>query len=189
MTERSGMSRRQALMYGGLAAAVPLLPAMRPAAQAGHVSWQPGWRWCRKCQGLWFAGNGAGGACPAGGFHVVNGSYGYQLSYGSAGPVSSGRDQPGWRWCCRCRGLWFAEKGAGGACPAGGFHVVNGSYQYQLSYGNSAMVSSGSDQPGWRWCYRCRGLWLAANGAGGACPAGGSHVVNGSYNYFLSSPR
>ena len=34
MTERSGMSRRQALKYGGLAAAVPLLPAVRPAGKA-----------------------------------------------------------------------------------------------------------------------------------------------------------
>jgi hypothetical protein len=34
MTERSGMSRRQALTYGGLAAAVPLLPAVRPAKKA-----------------------------------------------------------------------------------------------------------------------------------------------------------
>ncbi len=34
MTERSGMSRRQALMYGGLAAAVPLLPAVRPDKEA-----------------------------------------------------------------------------------------------------------------------------------------------------------
>ena len=34
MTERSGMSRRQALMYGGLAAAVPLLPGVRPAGEA-----------------------------------------------------------------------------------------------------------------------------------------------------------
>ena len=34
MTERSGMSRRQALKYGGLAAAVPLLPGVRPAKKA-----------------------------------------------------------------------------------------------------------------------------------------------------------
>jgi hypothetical protein len=34
MTERSGMSRRQALMYGGLAAAAPLLPAVRPDKKA-----------------------------------------------------------------------------------------------------------------------------------------------------------
>lgn len=34
MSERSGMSRRQALKYGGLAAAMPLLPAGRPATEA-----------------------------------------------------------------------------------------------------------------------------------------------------------
>lgn len=34
MTERSAMSRRQALKYGGLAAAMPLLPAVRPAREA-----------------------------------------------------------------------------------------------------------------------------------------------------------
>lgn len=34
MTERSGVSRRQALTYGGLAAALPLLPAVRPARKA-----------------------------------------------------------------------------------------------------------------------------------------------------------
>jgi hypothetical protein len=34
MTERSRMSRRQALRYGGLAAALPLLPAVWPAGKA-----------------------------------------------------------------------------------------------------------------------------------------------------------
>jgi hypothetical protein len=134
MTERSGTSRRQALMYGGLAAAVPLLPAMRPAEKASQMSWQPGWRWCYKCRGLWFAENGTGGACPAGGSHVVNGSYDYFLSYDNSSKVGSGSGQPGWRWCYKCRGLWFAENRTGGACPAGGSHVVNGSYDYFLSY-------------------------------------------------------
>ena len=38
MAERSGMSRRQLLTCGGLAAAVPLLPAVRPAKQASPMS-------------------------------------------------------------------------------------------------------------------------------------------------------
>jgi CubicO group peptidase (beta-lactamase class C family) len=38
MTERSGMSRRQALTYGGLAAAVPLLRTTLPAGQASPAS-------------------------------------------------------------------------------------------------------------------------------------------------------
>ncbi len=34
MTERSGMSRRQALVYGGVVAAMPLLPGLRPGREA-----------------------------------------------------------------------------------------------------------------------------------------------------------
>jgi len=34
MTEQSGMSRRQALTYGGLAAALPLIPSVRSAGEA-----------------------------------------------------------------------------------------------------------------------------------------------------------
>ena len=34
MTEQSGMSRRQILRYGGLVAAAPLLPSVRPARKA-----------------------------------------------------------------------------------------------------------------------------------------------------------
>src|SRR3984957_6972541 len=41
MAERSGMSRRQALTYGGLAAAVPLLPAIPPAKRTSPMSPQP----------------------------------------------------------------------------------------------------------------------------------------------------
>jgi hypothetical protein len=26
---------------------------------------QSNWRWCQDCQGLWFAGNGTNGVCPA----------------------------------------------------------------------------------------------------------------------------
>ena len=38
------------------------------------------WRWCRKCQGLAFAGNSTG-ACPAGGPHDFTGSNNYSLGY------------------------------------------------------------------------------------------------------------
>jgi hypothetical protein len=98
MTERPGLSRRQALLYGGVAAAVPLLTAMRPARntspRSGQVDARGGdsqddWQWCSQCQGLWYAGNGTGGACPGastpGGPHVVTaGSPDYSLSTDTA---------------------------------------------------------------------------------------------------------
>jgi hypothetical protein len=45
-----------------------------PAAPGQH-----NWRYCRKCQGLYFAGHNAG-ACPAGGSHDPSASGDYALS-------------------------------------------------------------------------------------------------------------
>ena len=49
------------------------------------VSGQSNWRWCSKCQGLAYAGNGGPGICPAGGHHdhTVSADYTLQLT----GPV------------------------------------------------------------------------------------------------------
>lgn len=55
------------------------------------VERQDGWRWCRKCQGLWFAAAGSRGVCAAGGRHQREGSGNYRLVENS--PGASG--QPG----------------------------------------------------------------------------------------------
>ncbi|MBC8116295.1 MAG: hypothetical protein H7062_18050 [Candidatus Saccharimonas sp.] len=85
---------------------------------------QSNWRWCSKCQGLWFGGNPAG-KCPAGGNHTKVGSGNYTLAH------QSGAGQTNWRWCSKCQGLWFGGNPAG-KCPAGGLHVKTGSGNYHL---------------------------------------------------------
>ena len=66
------------------------------------LSGQSNWRWCRKCQGLFFFGHSTNGACPQGLSHDVVGSGNYVLS------VDAGSGQPNWRWCSACEGLFFA---------------------------------------------------------------------------------
>ena len=44
------------------------------------LSLQKGWRWCRKCEGLFFIGNFFKWRCPAEGLHDHNGSGFYQLN-------------------------------------------------------------------------------------------------------------
>ena len=85
---------------------------------------QRNWRWCSKCQGLWFGGNPAG-PCPAGGKHVKTGSGNYTLA------TNPGAGQANWRWCGKCQGLQFGGNPAG-PCPAGGTHVKVGSANYRL---------------------------------------------------------
>ena len=40
---------------------------------------QSNWRWCYRCQGLYFAGSPTSGWCPAGGGHDYTGSGNYSL--------------------------------------------------------------------------------------------------------------
>jgi hypothetical protein len=135
---------------------------------------QAGWRWCRKCQGLAFAG-GAPGPCPAGGNHDHAGSGLYSLFHNAAGAPG----QSNWRWCRKCQGLAFGG-GAPGTCAAGGTHDHSGSGNYGLAH--NASVAFG--QANWRWCKKCQGLAFAG-GAPGPCPSGGNHDHAGSGNYAL----
>ena len=48
-------------------------------AQFVSFSKQAGWRWCRKCQGLFFGQNLTNGRCPSGGAHDPTQSGDYNL--------------------------------------------------------------------------------------------------------------
>ena len=142
---------------------------MYSANSGSGQSGQSNWRWCNKCQGLFFAGNNLG-VCSAGGTHNDSGSGNYLLS-------GSGSGQSNWQWCNKCQGLFFGGNNLG-ACPAGGTHDPSGS-------GGYALPDSGSGQPNWRWCNQCQGLFFAGNNLG-VCPAH-SHNDTGSDNYVLSN--
>lgn len=179
------LTRRAAIRLAGaagLAAAAGAALSIAPASPAQAS--QNGWRWCRQCQGLWYAGNPTPGVCPARGTNghsvVLSGNYTIPESLDIFGTG----DQWGWAWCNRCAGLWFAWSDAPGACPAGsGGHDGTGSEVYAL-YQNRPFW-----QPNWRWCHQCQGLWFAGNSTAGVCPAPGAagHSFAGSGSYNLNA--
>jgi hypothetical protein len=124
---------------------------------------QKDWRWCSKCQALFFGGN-AGSRCPAGGAHDGSQSGNYNATSESAPYV-----QKGWRWCRKCQGMFF-QPNAGSLCPARGGHDAVGSG----AYGFLRRLPTYT-QGGWRWCSKCEGLFFGG-GRGSVCPAGGSHA-------------
>jgi hypothetical protein len=93
---------------------------------------QPNWRWCNKCQGLFFAGNFTSGTCPAGGGHDSSGSADYALAItGGALPNTDNN----WRWCGKCQGLFTVAFSSGPSpCPAGGTHDASKSAVYILDF-------------------------------------------------------
>jgi RNA polymerase subunit RPABC4/transcription elongation factor Spt4 len=159
-------------LAGGVAVApaISLLLGTAPGAEI----YQSDWRWCHKCQGLFFAGN-PGSVCPAGGPHEKTVSWDYRLVVNS----SRAAGQSDWRWCHKCQGLFFAGN-PGSVCPAGGPHEKTVSWDYRLVV-NSSRAAGQSD---WRWCHKCQGLFFAGN-PGSVCPAGGPHDSAGSGDYIL----
>jgi Dual-action HEIGH metallo-peptidase len=147
------------------------------ALKALYTPTQGNWRWCDKCQGMFFAGNGSS-VCPAGGTHEAGVSFNYRLLH----EVAPDPDLQGnWRWCHKCQGMFFAGNGSS-RCPAGGTHEAGVSFNYSLFH----EVGFGPGlQDNWRWCHKCQGLFFAGNG-GSVCPAGGAHEASVSFDYSLN---
>jgi hypothetical protein len=167
------------MKVAGLAAiGVAGIPVCARAAEG-----QSGWRWCKKCEGLWFAdgGDDRKGKCPAGDTHDTTDSGKYVVTQNN----DDAAGQQGWRWCKKCEGLWFADGGDDrkGKCPAGDNHDSTDSGKYVLTHNND----DAPGQKGWRWCKKCEGLWFADGGEDrkGKCPARGEHHQRESGSYTL----
>jgi M6 family metalloprotease-like protein len=76
---------------------------------------QSGWRYCNKCQGLFYGPNQAGSFCQdhTGGLtHIAEGSDYSLVINGLSAP-----GQHGWKWCQKCQGLFFGPNQADSNCP------------------------------------------------------------------------
>ena len=97
---------------------------------------QKGWRWCKKCQSLFFS-EGSTSICPAGSQHDGSESAFYVLDFISSfsetlSLVVDNKSQDGWRWCKKCQGFFFGKNEALSNCPAGSKHSTEGSGNYVL---------------------------------------------------------
>jgi hypothetical protein len=151
---------------------------------APNDSGQHRWRWCAKCQGMWFE-DGWASICPAdGNAHSLSGSGNYSIA------VDPQDVQRNWRRCSRCQSLYLAANGPG-VCQAGaGGHDPGASGSYMLPDEVTPVNAGGPQQQGWeggwRYCKQCGQLWLGTQ-SGSHCPAGGSHSKSGSGEYWLNT--
>lgn len=153
---------------------------------------ESGWRWCRRCQGLFHDAAASHGVCvkspfpppPPGampdvaiGVHDGTASGQYSLYHQRA----HGCTQTGWRRCKDCKGLFYGEAGRTGRCPARsvGGHTADAS-RYEIY-----TCTRDRTQAGWRWCSKCEGMFYAGN-PGSLCPASGTHDGSNSGTYFIS---
>lgn len=143
-----------------------------------YAGQQQDWRWCKKCQGLFFSLS-ANSYCRKGGKHISDGSGHYVLFLGGAPPESV----PGWFWCSKCSGI-FNSAGAAKVCGAGGAHDPGGSSNYAMLFPIAAPQADmpaariSPTQGDWSQCSKCSLLFFSANTATSWCPSDfGQHVV------------
>ena len=80
------------------------------------------WRFCNKCNSLFFNGFPDKGHCPAGAGHVAEGLI-FFLPHDIAELPTT---QAAWRFCPKCHAMHFNGFPDKGRCPAGGGHAAAG---------------------------------------------------------------
>lgn len=95
--------------------------------------------------------------------------------------AAQNRGQNAWRFCGKCRSLYFDGFADKGACPAGGGHVAAG-WTFYLPHDHAGPFGG---QNAWRFCARCHAMFWSGDPANqGVCRAGGRHAAAG-YDFFL----
>jgi hypothetical protein len=85
-------------------------------------------------------------------------------------------DQPGWRWCSRCQGLFRSGIDPSLCAVKTGdpHHDGSTSGAYVLEINGPARPNS---QPQWSCCTRCASLFYGPGASSSVCPAGGGHAA------------
>jgi hypothetical protein len=89
--------------------------------------------------------------------------------------------QTDWRFCGRCKGLFFDGATSKGVCPAGGAHAPFG-FNFDLP---ADIPASATTQAGWRFCKKCFLMFFGASANQGICPAGTGHDGSSSFDFVL----
>ena len=115
-------SRRRVLIQAGGLVALACAGLPVPAfAAAGD---QSQWRFCSKCESMFWNGGDKKGACAAGGAHTAQGLL-FSLHYDDAAAAAAAV-QYDWRYCSKCSSLFYNGFPTKGHCPAGGAHFAQG---------------------------------------------------------------
>jgi hypothetical protein len=174
-------SRRWLLACGGAVLVTGITRVWSPdraCAQALTVSKdRPNWRFCRKCQVMFYLGSEKG-SCAAGGQHLPQG-YNFYLPHDVPGSASA---QNNWRQCRFCQGIFFNGYPQKGRCPATGRgHEGEKDSDYVLPHDVGGTAKA---QNQWRFCNKCFVMFYDGYPGKGVCAAGNAHLAQG-YNFVL----
>jgi hypothetical protein len=148
-----------------------------PTAPRETLTAQQSWRFCRKCEAMFFDGFQDKGVCAAGGAHEAAG-FNFVLPHGGSDTPTVQQD---WRFCRKCQALVFDELPEKGVCAAGGSHEAAG-FVFAMPHD---IAETADSQPSWRFCRKCQAMFFDGLPQKGVCAAGGAHEAAG-FNFVLT---
>jgi len=143
---------------------------------------QSKWRFCIKCESLFFDSGDGKSNCPApgGGLHLAAG-FNFVLPHDVPETPTA---QANWRFCHRCESMFFNSGDGKSHCPApgGGPHDAAG-FNFVLPHD---VFETPTAQANWRFCHRCESMFFNSGDGKSHCPApgGGLHDAAG-FNFVL----
>ncbi len=176
----SAIDRRNFIRMGGALLATPLVvPALVSEASADNDFFQSQWRFCNKCEVMFFNGFPTKGNCPAGGAHNAQG-YNFILPHGNQ-LTETAKAQVNWRYCGKCFSMFWDGSPDKGKCSAGGGHAATG-FKFRLPHD---IPGDGKNQNNWRFCQKCHVMFFDGYAGKGRCAGGGGHSA---YGYMFVLP-
>jgi hypothetical protein len=134
------------------------------------------WRFCHKCEAMFFDGFPTKGSCAAGGGHEAAG-FNFIMPHDNPETPTA---QSQWRFCHKCECMFFSGFPTKGVCAAGGVHDAAG-FMFVLPHD---IASTPTSQDQWRFCHKCNAMFFNGFPSKGACPTGGAHDAAG-FNFVL----
>jgi hypothetical protein len=137
---------------------------------------QADWRFCHKCNSMFFNGFPQKGICPAGGPHDAAGFMFFLPHDIQETPTA----QTNWRFCHKCESMFFDGFPQKGRCPTGGGHEAAG-FNFTLPHD---IQETPTAQHNWRFCRKCNSMFFDGFPQKGVCPGGSGHEAAG-FNFAL----
>jgi hypothetical protein len=179
----SDFSRRFIMKMGSSLGVITAIAGRAvPATAALDLPWQPYWRYCIKCNVLFFDGfPNFKGVCPRDGRGHETLGFNFEIYYHQTINVpDTPNSQSGWRYCGKCAAMFFNLFDDRGRCPVGGEHQPSG-WHFVLEHD---LPPTDTLQDRWRYCWKCKSLFFNGFETKGFCPAGGPHEASG-FNFDL----
>jgi hypothetical protein len=145
---------------------------------------QERWAHCINCNMLFFDGYKDKGRCPgrSNQAHIPEKRAGSIKPYYLAYDDSTGPGQGDWRYCAKCKVLFYNGYPQKGVCPGDGKGHEAAGWNFFLYHDRPQRTH---EEAGWHFCSKCNSLFYTRASNNSGCPADGKGHQLAGYKFLV----